>query len=80
MFKKRLDLLLPSYVNEAIVDGAPVNIKKEKVEAYANNLLADERTQEKFLKKNGKLLKLERGKCTFPHTKINANTALREHH
>jgi hypothetical protein len=58
LFKKRLDLLLPSYINEAIVDGGKLKISQKTVDEYASKLLKDEKSQMQFLKKNGKLFKV----------------------
>lgn len=49
--------LLPSFINEAIYDGAPVTISEATVKAYADKLLKSERAQQQFLEKNGNLYK-----------------------
>jgi hypothetical protein len=57
LFKNAFDNLLVSYVNEAISDGKPVNIKDEVVQVYMDKVLKDKASQEKMVKDNGKLFK-----------------------
>ncbi|MBK8144994.1 MAG: hypothetical protein IPK62_08350 [Bacteroidetes bacterium] len=49
--------LLPSYINEAVNDGASVRISTTEVKRYVNQLLENEASQAKYLKKNGKLFR-----------------------
>ena len=58
ILKDRLDLLLPSYINEAIVDGEKVSIKNNAVQDYLTKLLSKDK-QEDFLKENGSNYKIK---------------------
>ncbi len=57
MFLSAWGKLLPSFINEAINDGAMVNISKGAVKKYTNQLFANEPNQAKYLERNGKLFK-----------------------
>jgi hypothetical protein len=61
LFQTQFNSLLSSYINEAITDGAAVNIKSEMVENYVNELL-DENRQNGFIEKRGKMFQTERKK------------------
>jgi hypothetical protein len=53
LFSKYSDKILQSYVTEAISNGKAVAISDKKVEKYVQNLLANEKNQEKYLDKDG---------------------------
>lgn len=53
LFIRSFESLLPSYASEAIINGKPVTISKEKVDKYIEALLGNEKKQEEILKKNG---------------------------
>jgi hypothetical protein len=57
LFTDAWSKLLPSYINEAINDGAQVNIAPSDVKKYTDQLLTSEQKQEAYLEKNGKLFK-----------------------
>lgn len=62
LFQAQFSSLLSSYINEAITDGAEVNISQNTVEKYMNDLLQSEQKQEEFLKKKGKVYKNKKKK------------------
>ncbi|MFT5914030.1 MAG: hypothetical protein ACJAWV_000590 [Flammeovirgaceae bacterium] len=53
LFSKYSDKILQSYVTEAISNGKAIAISDKKVEKYVQNLLANEKNQEKYLDKDG---------------------------
>ncbi len=57
MFINAWNKLLPSFINEAIYDGAIVSISTEEVTKYLDQLLSNENSQKKYLEKNGKIYK-----------------------
>jgi hypothetical protein len=57
LFFDQLIPMLKGYIEEAVVSGAPVTLSDDKVKKYMDNILKDEKTQEEFVKKNGKLFK-----------------------
>jgi hypothetical protein len=57
LFYGELQPLLHGYIEEAIAFGSAPVIKDEKVKEYLNPILANEATQEAYLKKNGKVYK-----------------------
>ncbi len=62
LFQSQYQNLLGSYINEAVTDGAPVNIAEAKVQQYMNDLLDKELKNEATLKKKGKVFKHNRKK------------------
>ncbi|MBC7850080.1 MAG: hypothetical protein H7Y31_10105, partial [Chitinophagaceae bacterium] len=59
LFNEQMEALLNGYVEEAILKGSPVVISDEKVKKYMDQILADEKQQAEYLKKNGKIFKYE---------------------
>lgn len=59
LFQEELEPLLRGYIEEAIVRGSPVAAKDEAVKQYMDKILTDERQQEQYLKKNGKIFRYE---------------------
>ncbi len=57
MFLNAWGKLLPSFINEAINDGALVSISNAEVKKYTDQLFANEQNQAKYLEKNGNLFK-----------------------
>ncbi len=57
LFQTQYQNLLGSYINEAITDGAPVNVQETQVERFMAELLDKELKNEKALKKRGKVFK-----------------------
>jgi hypothetical protein len=57
LFYHQLEPLLRGYIDEAIQSGAPVTLKDAAVKRYADKLLKDEKSQEVFVKDNGKIFK-----------------------
>ncbi len=55
LFTQSISRILPSYINEAIHDGAKVNIKESDVKKYLDQLLRNDKTQKDYLAKNGKM-------------------------
>ncbi|EAY31707.1 ARPP-1 family domain-containing protein [Microscilla marina] len=62
LFQSQYQNLLGSYINEAVTDGAPVQIAEAKVEKYMSDLLDKELKNETELKKKGKVFKHNRKK------------------
>lgn len=62
LFQSQYQNLLGSYINEAVTDGAPVNIAETKVEQYMNDLLEKELKNESELNKKGKVFRHNRKK------------------
>jgi hypothetical protein len=50
--------LLKGYIEEAIAYGSKVTMHDEEVKTYMDEILTDEPSQEEFVKKNGKLFKV----------------------
>ena len=57
LFYSKWQSLMQGYIEEALVFGAPPSVSDEKVRSYLKQFLPDERSQEEFLKKNGKAFK-----------------------
>lgn len=57
LFYHQLEPLLRGYIDEAMQSGAPVTLKDAAVKRYADKLLKDEKSQEAFVKDNGKIFK-----------------------
>lgn len=62
LFQSQYQNLLGSYINEAVTDGAPLNIAEAKVQQYMDDLLDKELKNETTLKKKGKVFKHNRKK------------------
>lgn len=59
LFNTSLEGLLQGYIEEAVLNGKPVNIADEQVKKYLDKVLTDERSQQEYLKKNGKIYHYE---------------------
>ncbi len=57
LFYQQLEPLLRGYIDEAILYGGPVTLADGPVKRYMDKLLKDERSQEEFVKKNGKIFR-----------------------
>jgi hypothetical protein len=57
LFYSQLEPLLKGYTDDAVFFGAPVNLPDKSVKEYMDKVLTDERSQEEFVKRNGKLFK-----------------------
>jgi len=57
LFNEQLEPLLRGYIDEALLFGAPVALPNEPVEKYMDKILTNEKTQEEFVSKNGKLFR-----------------------
>ncbi len=57
MFYGELQPMLMGYIEEAIVFGGSCSVEDAKVRKYLDQFLIDEKSQEEFVKKNGKLYK-----------------------
>jgi hypothetical protein len=55
LFYDQLEALLPGYIEEAISYGKGVTIRQEKIKEYLDKILTDEKSQEEYLKENGKI-------------------------
>ncbi|HTR28160.1 MAG TPA: DUF6569 family protein [Puia sp.] len=58
LFYHQLEPLLRGYIDEALSGGAPVTVQETAVRRYADKLLKDEKTQEEFVKDNGKIFRM----------------------
>ena len=58
IFYQQLLPLLKGYIEETLVSGSPVTLTDGKVVGYMDQILKDERSQLEFVKKNGKLFKV----------------------
>jgi hypothetical protein len=67
LFYHQLDPLLHGYIDEAIMQGAPVVLKDPPVKRYMDKLLKDEASQEEFVHKNGKIFRQD-GKVVHVNT------------
>jgi hypothetical protein len=59
IFYDQLMPLLKGYIEEAVVYGAPVTMTTDEVKLYMDKILKDEKSQEAFVKKNGRLFKVK---------------------
>jgi hypothetical protein len=59
LFYHQLEPLLRGYIDEAMGQGSPVTLQDASVKRYADKLLKDEKTQEEFVKDNGKIFRLD---------------------
>lgn len=57
LFYDQLVALLQGYIEEAVLNGSIVRIKDEKVKAYIDPALIDEKSQEAYLKERGKIFR-----------------------
>lgn len=57
LFMNSMNALVHGYSEEAIRFGKTPDVDEKVVKAYANRFLVDEKSQEEYLKKNGKLYK-----------------------
>jgi hypothetical protein len=57
LFYNALDALLQGYIEEAIRFGSTPEVSKSSVKKYTDQFMIDEKSQEEYLKKNGKLYK-----------------------
>jgi hypothetical protein len=71
IFYGQLDPLLHSYIDDILLFGAPVTMKDAPIRRYMDNLLKDEKSQQEFCLKNGKIFK-EEGQV------VHVNTFLKE--
>jgi len=71
LFYGQLEPLLHGYIDDAIIFGAPVNLPDPPLKQYMDKLLKDERSQEDFVRKNGKIFR-QNGQV------IHVNTFLRD--
>ena len=55
LFQKAADNLLRSYIHEAVTNGKPVTISSNAVKTYMDDLLVDQRSQEKKINSKGKM-------------------------
>lgn len=59
VFYDQFEALIDGYAEEAIYRGAAVSISNEKVKKYLDKILTDEKSQEAYLKRNGKIYKYD---------------------
>jgi hypothetical protein len=57
LFYSSLEAVLQGYIEEAIRFGKPPTVNKNSTEKYMDQFMVDEKSQEQYLKKNGKLYK-----------------------
>ena len=57
LFYQQLEPLLRGYIDEAVLYGAPPALKDPVVKRYMDKLLTDEKSQEEFVRKNGKIFR-----------------------
>lgn len=60
LFEDEMEPLLDGYVEEAITFGAPPQLENEVVKNYLDKFLTDEKKQEQYCKKNGKLFRYKK--------------------
>jgi hypothetical protein len=58
LFYHQLEPVLWGYIDEAIGSGSPVTLQDAAVKRYADRLLKDEKSQEDFVKDNGKIFRI----------------------
>jgi hypothetical protein len=57
LFYQQLEPLLRGYIDEAVLFGAPPTLKDPPLKLYMDKLLKDERSQEEFVRRNGKIFR-----------------------
>ena len=57
LFYSQLEPLLKGYTDDAVLFGAPIVYPDKSLHDYMDNLLKDEKSQEAFVKHNGKIFK-----------------------
>ena len=57
LFYSMLEPLLKGYCDQAFFTGKPVTLADDQVKKYMDKVLTDEKTQEEFLKDNGKIFR-----------------------
>ncbi|HEX4850187.1 MAG TPA: DUF6569 family protein, partial [Puia sp.] len=57
LFYGQLDPLLKGYTDEAVFFGAPVTMPEKDIKEYMDKLLSSEKSQEEFVKYNGKIFR-----------------------
>ena len=57
LFFSQLDPLLKGYIDGAMLYGTPVTLSDDKVKEYMDQLLKNEKSQEEFVKYNGKIFR-----------------------
>jgi hypothetical protein len=55
LFYGQLEPLLRGYIDDAVFFGKPVNLPDKPVKDYMDKILTDERSQQEFVSKNGKI-------------------------
>ena len=71
LFYQQLEPILKSYIDEAVLFGAPVKLPDPPIRRYIDKLLKDEASQEAFVRGNGKIFR-QQGRV------IHVNTFLKE--
>lgn len=57
LFSSTVASVLPSYINEAVHDGAVVTIGQAGIKSYLDKLLNNQKSQDEYMKENGKMFK-----------------------
>jgi hypothetical protein len=57
LFYSQLEPLLRGYIDDAVILGKPVNLGDKPVKEYMDKILTDERSQQEFVSKNGKMFR-----------------------
>lgn len=57
LFYQQLEPLLRGYIDEAVLFGVPPTLPDPSVKRYMDKLLKDEKSQEEFIRKNGKIFR-----------------------
>ena len=57
LFYQQLEPLLRGYIDEAVLFGTPPTLKDPPVQRYMDKLLKDEKSQEEFVRRNGKIFR-----------------------
>lgn len=57
LFYGQKEPLLRGYIDEVLFFGAPVHVPNETVKTYMDKILTDEKTQQEFVSKNGKIFR-----------------------
>ena len=67
LFYNQLEPLLKGYTDDAVLFGAPVSFPDKSLKEYMDKLLKDEKSQEEFVKSNGKIFRQD-GKVVHVNT------------